>query len=505
MKKCPQCGRDYNDDSMSFCLDDGSGLLFGPAATDEPATAIFSGKPEEPARSIAVLPFAHLSSDPDDEYFCDGLAEELLNALARIDGLKVAARTSSFSYKRKDVNISEVGKALGVNSVLEGSVRRSGNRLRITAQLIDAANGYHLWSERYDREMKDIFDVQDEIAMAVVDALKIKLLGAEKAALLKRYTQSSEAYEFFLRGLSHFNKWTPVDFEKAIVNFERAINVDPAYASAYAALADAYTELLFFSFSSADARDRARSAANRALHLDDSLAEGHNSAALIKMYLDWDYAGAEAEFNRAIALNPGSATVHMWYGWFLGLTGRFDESLHELRQARELDPLSPPNNNAIGVVLHWQGQTDRAIEQFHDVLELNPGYPVTTSFLAEAYAKKGDMAAAIATIEKIPATAADPQALSVMGYLFAKSGARTKAIEILDEFTERSSREYVPALNFAHIYAGLGEHDLAFTSLEKACEERAIWIPFIKVDVKFEDLRSASRFKELLRKAGYTD
>jgi Tfp pilus assembly protein PilF len=241
------------------------------------------------------------------------------------------------------------------------------------------------------------------------------------------------------------------------------------------------------------------------LQLDDSLAEGHNSAALIKMYFDWDYAGAEAEFKQAIALSPGSASVHMWYGWFLGLTGRFYDIFQELSKARELDPFSPPNNNAVGVVLHWQGQTDRAIEQFCDVLELTPGYPVTISFLAEAYAKKGDMATAIATIEKIPAASADPQALSVMGYLYAKSGASDKAIEILDQFTERSSREYVPALNFAHIYAGLGDHNQALSSLEKAFDERAIWIPFIKVDVKFDELRSEPRFHELLRKAGYAD
>lgn len=515
MKRCPECRRDYFDDSLRYCLDDGAVLLDGPPSLEEPATALFSpqhpdvaearAKADSFARSIVVLPFTNVSPDLENEYFCDGLAEELILALSKIDKLKVVARSSAFAFKGKQAEAREIGRALNVGTVLDGSVRRSGNRLRIAVQLVNASDGYQLWSERYDREMKDIFDVQDEIAVGVVDALKIKLLGGEKAALLKRHTQNAEAHEFYLRGLSHFNRWTPVDFEKAIENFEKAISIDPAYASAYAALADAYTELLFFSFTSSDARIKARVAADKALELDDSLAEAHNSLALIKMYFDWDYAGAEAEFKRAINLNPGSAAVHMWYGWFLGFMKRFDESLRELGRARELDPLSPPNNNGIGVVLFWSGQTTRAIEQFHDVLELNPNYPVTISFLAEAYAQQGDMASAIATIEKIPPTSADPQALSVMGYLYAKSGAREKAIEILDQFTERSSREYVPALNFAQIYAGLGDRDHALASLDKACDERAIWIPFIKVDPKFDLLRSEPRFKELLRKAGFVE
>lgn len=518
MKRCPQCGREY-DLSMSFCLDDGAELLYGARSADETQTAIFGGfgANENAAavvggaaagkmttrNSIAVLPFANISADEDNEYFCDGLAEELLNALSKIEDLKVAARTSAFSLKGKDVTARAVGEKLGVKNILEGSVRKSGDRLRITCQLISAADGYHLWSERYDREMKDIFDVQDEIALAVVDALKVKLLGDERSAILKRNTRSAEAYEFYLRGLSHFNRWTPLDFQKAIENFERAIAIDPAFASAYAALADAYVEQLFFSFSATDAKPKAREFASRALEIDDALAEAHNSQALIKMYFDWDYASAEAEFKRAIALNPGSASVHMWFGWYLGIMARFDEALKELRLARELDPLAPPNINAIGVVLHWAGQTDLAIEQFKDVLELHPGYPICLSFLAEAYAQKGDLESAVETIEKMPAAAMDPQALAVAGYLYALSGDRGKAENILNQFAEMSSQGYVPALNFAQIYAGLGDHERALDSLKMACEERAIWIPFLKVDHKFQSLRSDPRFTDLLRKAGF--
>lgn len=521
MKKCPQCGREY-DLSLSYCLDDGAELLYGPAPADEPPTAILPAAPlageaatavlqtqrkDAVKNSIAVLPFVHMSADEDNEYFCDGLAEEILNALTKIEGLKVAARTSAFSFKDKNTDISEIGKRLGVKTILEGSVRKSGDRLRITSQLVNAADGYHLWSERYEREMKDIFDVQDEIALAVVDALKLKLLGEERSAVLKHRTQSPEAYEFYLRGLSHFNKWTPVDFLKAIENVERAIAIDPGYASAYAGMADAYTELAFFSFSlsSMDVAAKAREAANKALQMDDSLAEAHNSAALIKMYFDWDYQGAEEEFKHALQLNPGSASVHMWYGWFLALMSRFDESVIELQRARELDPLAAPNINAFGVVSHWARQPERAIAQFHEVLELYPNYPVTLSFLAEAYEQMGDLASAIATIEQIPAAAWDPQSLSVMGYLYARSGDRERAMQVLNEFAERSDGKSAPALNCAYVYTGLGDHDEAFACLDRAFDESSAWIAFLKVDVKFDPLRSDPRFDELLRRAGFVE
>ncbi len=530
MKRCPECRRDYYDDTLLYCLDDGNALLEGPASgsdraasaggqLDEPATAILhiTASPVEEATrplidglaakgsapSIAVLPFVNMSADAENEFFCDGLAEEILNALARVERLKVAARTSAFSFKGRNVNVGEIAAALNVNTVLEGSVRKSNDRLRITAQLANAGDGYQLWSERYDREMKDIFDVQDEIAVAVVEALKIKLLGEEKAALLKRHTQSAEAHEFYLRGLSHFNKWTPADFDRAIENFQRAIAIDPTYASAYAALADSFTELSFFSFSVADPGPRAREAAERALKLDDGLAEAHNSLALIKMYFDWDYAGAEAEFKRAVAINPGNASVHMWYGWFLGLMGRFDESLGELNRAREVDPLSAPNINAIGVVLYWSGQTDRAIAQFEDVLELHPNYPVAIAFLAEAYVQKGDLVSAVVTIEKIASDAMDPQALSVLGYVYAKSGDREKAVQVLDTFKDLSGQGYSPAINYAHIYAGLGDHEKAFKWLANACDKRVTWVPFMRVDPKFDVLRSERRFDEMLGRAGF--
>lgn len=524
MKRCPECRRDYYDDTLLYCLDDGKSLLEGPGGRriEENETVILGGKdlnrrssgersninsslPESQTNSIAVLPFVNLSTNAENEYFCDGLAEEILNALARVERLKVAARTSAFSFKGRNANVAEISSALNVETVLEGSVRRSNDRLRITAQLVNAADGYQLWSERYDRELKDIFDVQDEIAVAVVDALKIRLLGGEKSALLKRQTEDPKAYEFYLRGQSHFNRWTPADFQKAIENFDRAIAIDPNYAGAHAALADAHTELAFFSFTPNDARQRASMAANAAMRLDDNLAEAHVSLGLIKLYFDWDYAGAEAEFKRAIELNPGGSYVRMWYGWFLGLMGRFDESLVELQRARDVDPLAAPNINAIGVVNLWAGRTDLAIEKLHEVLDLYPKYVIALSFLAEAYAQKGDLNSAVATIEKIDPEAMDPQALSIRGNIFARSGEREKAEKILGELDLRSSREYVPALNFAQIHAGLGDHEQALAWLEKAAVERAVWIPFLKVDLKFNLLRADPRFNDLLRKTGFSE
>ena len=454
---------------------------------------------EHPAPSIAVLPFANMSADPENEYFCDGLAEELLNALAKIDELRVAARTSAFSFKGKNANVSEIASALNVGTVLEGSVRKSGNRLRITTQLINAADGYHLWSERYDREMKDIFDVQDEITVAVVEALKVKLLGEQKSAVLKRHTRNPEAYEFYLRGLSYFNKFTREGFQKAIENFERAITIDPNYASAYAGLADAYT---LMSFAPGEWMSKAGEAARKALELDDALGEAHNSLAIIKMYCEWDYAGAEDEFRRALALNPGSALIHNWYGWYLGLMGRFDESFKELQRAQELDPLSDTINSGIGTVLHWSRQPERAIEQFRKVLDHNPNYLMALSFLAEAYVQKGDFVSAVTTVDKLQQAANDPLTLPTVGYVYAKSGNSDKALEILEVLEKRSKQEYIPALAFAQIYAGLGDQEQAFTWLQKAGDEPWVWMALLKVDTKFDALRSDSRFQDILRRVG---
>jgi serine/threonine-protein kinase len=468
------------------------------ATRNDEATSVST---TEPRNSIAVLPFTNLSADPENEYFCDGLAEELLNALAKIDQLKVAARTSTFSFKGKTAPVSEIAKALNVNTIMEGSVRKSGNRVRITAQIINAADGYHLWSERYDREMKDIFDVQDEITLAVVEALKVKLFGQEQAAVLKRHTRNPEAHEFYLRGLSYFIRWTPEFFQKAIKSFDQAVAIDPRYASAYAGLAECYTEMSFFA-APREWMPKAREAARQALELDDTLGNAHNSLAVIKMYYDWDYAGAEHEFKRAIALDPRSAHIHNWYGWYLGLMGRFDESLKEMKRAQELDPLSDLIDFGVGAIFHWSQKPEHAIEHFQRVLELNPNFRLVYWFLADAYVEQGDFASAIATIENAPIALNDPVTLSAAAHAYGKAGERRKALEILSELERQSSQEYESVFHIAQIYLGLGDHEQALAWLEKACDERSVWLIWLGVDPKFDPLRSEPRFKDLLRRVG---
>jgi serine/threonine-protein kinase len=455
-------------------------------------------------QSIAVLPFSNIGGDAENEYFCDGLAEELLNALSKIEDLRVAARTSAFSFKGKNAEAREIGEKLSVKNILEGSVRRSGNKLRIAVQLINAANGFQLWSERYDREMKDIFDVQDEISLAVVDALKVKLFGEEKAAVLKRHTRNAEAHEYYLRGLFHFNRFTPDGFQKAIEYFNRAIAVDNRYASAFAGLANAYVEMAFFTFSApGEWMPKARKAVNTALALDATLDEAHNSLAIIKMYYDLDYPGAEREFKRALALNPGNSNICMWYAWYLGLMGRFEESFEAYRRALELDPLSEMINTSVGIVYYWAGQQTRAVTRLQKVLEVNPHYSLAQSFLAEAYAQRGDFAAAAATAASLRQSANDPLTLPTIGYVYGKIGDRQAAQEILTAVEQRATREYVSALNFAQIYAGLGDTEQTLAWLEKACRERPFWITFVKVDPKFDFLRSDPRFIEMLNRIGF--
>ncbi|HWQ36716.1 MAG TPA: protein kinase [Blastocatellia bacterium] len=470
-----------------------------------PPAASDSQSATSPAQSIAVLPFANISADEENEYFCDGLAEELLNALSKIDELKVAARTSAFSFKGKNTQAREIGKTLNVNTVLEGSVRKTGHRIRINVQLVNAADGYQLWAERYDRELKDIFDIQDEITLAVVDALKVKLLGAAKDAALKRHTKNTEAHEHYLRGLFYFNRFTPRDFEKAIEYFNRAIALDGHYASAYAGLANAYVEMAFFTFSApGEWMPKAQDAINRALALDETLGEAHNSLAIIRMYHDRDYVGAERAFKQALALDAGNAHIHMWYAWYLGLMGRFAESFPAYQRALEFDPLSEMVNTSVGIVSYWAGQSDRAVQQLQKVLELNPHYSLAQIFLAEAYAQRGDCAAAAALVAGLRQSANDPLTLPTIGYVYGKIGDHQAAHEILTALAQRATQEFVSALNFAQIYAGLGDTEQTLAWLEKACGEGPLWITFVKVDPKFAFLRSDPRFQTLLQRMGFS-
>jgi len=454
--------------------------------------------------SIAVLPFANLSNDAENEYFCDGLAEELLNALAKIDDLKVAARTSAFSFKGKNTNVSEVGNILKVKTVLEGSVRKSGNKLRITVQLINAADGYHLWSERFDREMKDIFDVQDEITLAVVDALKVKLLGTEKKAVLKRYTDNTDAYRLYLNGRFFWNKRTKESLKSAVEYFNQAVAVDPSYALAYAGLADCYVLFTYYDVAPpGEAYPKARAAAQKALEIDDTLGEVLVTLAVVKEDYEWDFAGAERDFQKAIALNPNYPTAHQWYGEFLAQMGRKDESIAELRHAQELDPLSLIINKVLGGTLLFARRYDEAIAQNKKLLEMDANFAPAHTDLGWCYTEKGMHDEAIAEFQKAVAlTNGNPSQLAGLAYAFAKSGKQGEAQKILEQLKERQKNEYVDSASFAIIHVALGEKDKAFASLEKSYQEHSVGMLSLKGDPRFDDLRDDIRFQDLLRRVG---
>ena len=514
MKNCPQCRRNYTDERLNFCLEDGTLLVENSLSNfptlnlpqqflDEPATKRFQKQnAENEAPSIAVLPFANMSSDTENEYFCEGLAEELINALAKIQGLKVAARTSAFSFKHKTIKASEIGRALNVKTILEGSVRKSGNKLRITVQLVNAADGYHLWSERYEREMQDIFDVQDEITLAVTDALKVKLLGEEKTSVLKRYTDNIKAYQLYLWGRFHAKRFEPDSFQEAISCYQEAITVDSDYAPAYAGLADAYTIASFSVFAPNEALPKAKEAAKKALEIDDELADAHTSLAIIEMYYDRNWVNAEREFKRAIELNTGDASAHNWYGWFLGLMGRFGESMIELKLAQTLDPLSSQINTAIGNLYYWMRQPEFAIEEYRKVRKITPNYNIVRPFLGEAYIQKGDLHAALTEFQESWEATEDTIILALMGYAQAVAGEHGKAKETLESLKRLSAARYIAPFELAIIYAGFGDKDQAFEWLEKAYQEHSVWLPWLRVDPKFDDLRSDPRFLDLLRRIG---
>ena len=325
--------------------------------------------------SIAVLPFTNMSADADNEHFCDGLAEELLNALSKIDDLKVAARTSAFSFKGKSLNVGEIAARLSVNHILEGSVRRSGNRLRISVQLVNASDGFHLWSNRYDREMRDIFDVQDEITLAVVGALKLMLFGAEKAALLKRSTDNAAVHELFLKGRYYSYKYSAEGWTRAIEFFQRAIELQPDYAPAHAGMAVCHGCLWFFGVLPArQTVPQSKAATQRALEADATLANAYVSLAMIMFFYDWEWEKAEQAIRQSIALNPNDAEALSYYALFLAFEGRTGEALDRAQRALEIDPFSPLINMNVGWTYFTAGRPDRALDQAVKMIEIEPDF-----------------------------------------------------------------------------------------------------------------------------------
>ena len=455
-------------------------------------------------RSIAVLPFADLSPKKDQEYFCDGMTDAIIGKLSQLEKLKVISRTSVMRYKKEDKDIKEIGEELDVATILEGTIQKEKDRIRIRAQLINVEDGFHLWAEIYDRKLESVFDMQDEISQAIVSKMKIKLVGEEKALLVKRYTENVEVYGLYMKGRHFWNKRTEAGLKKSIEYFEQAIEADPNYALAYAGLADAYNMLGGYNLLlPKEAFSKAKLAATKALEIDDTLAEAHASLAFIKEVHDYDQSGSEQEFKRAIELNPNYAVAHQWYGVLLRDMGRFNEGLEEIRKAKELDPLSLPISTDLGEIFYHARQYDQAIDQCKKALEIDANFHWAHSVLSKAHLQKSVFKEAIAEFKKaLSLSGGSVEYLAGLALAHALAGKKDKALEIIEEMHKRSKQTYLPAYEIALVYVGLKKKNKAFEWLEKAYEERSFELTSIKTEPVLDSLRSDSRFTALLKKMG---
>ncbi len=455
--------------------------------------------------SIAVLPFANMSADQEQDYFCDGMTEEIINALSHIEKLRVVARTSSFAFKGKLEDTREIGRRLNVETLLEGSVRKAGNRLRVTAQLINVSDGYHLWSERYDQELEDVFVIQDKITSAIVEKLKVKLLHGEKDVLQKRYTSNLEAYRLYLKGRYHWNKRTAKDLQKAVEYFQQVIEMDPSYALAYTGLADCYSLMTqAWVLPPKEAFPKAKTAARKALEIDEGLAEAHASLAFSRCSYEWDWTGAERGFKRAIELNPGYPTAHHWYAVCLMDMCRFDEALREIRRAQELDPLSLVISLAVAMILVAAGEYAAAGEECRKVLEMDPGWNPAHGMLGfvSALEERYEQAVEELLLGEAFYSRFSSGELQILREAFAASGWKGYVQKHVGLLQQKARRSYVPACEIAADYARLGETNRVFEWLEKAYVDRDLALTFLAANPSFAALRGEPRFAALVKKMG---
>jgi TolB-like protein/Tfp pilus assembly protein PilF len=453
-------------------------------------------------KSIAVLPFDNLSRDPDNAYFVEGIQDEILTRLAKIADLKVIARSSTLRFRDKG-DLPQIAQQLGVAHLLEGSVQKVNDQVRINVQLIKAANEAHLWAEVYDRKLTDIFAVESEIAKTIADTLKAKLTGSEQHVIAARPTENTEAHQLYLKGRFFWNKRTGNDLKKSIDYFQQAIAIDPSYALAYAGLADAYVFLPGYTAGAPqDYYPRAMATAKKALELDDTLAEAHTTLALAIWYYGFDFSQANREFQRAIQLNPNYAIAHQQYGNnTLSALGRFDESIAEGKRAVELDPLSLVINCDLGVNYHFARRYDEAVAQLRKTLELDRGYYYAHVNLGQALMAKKAFDEAIGEYQKARALNDDPFVLGLLGHAYASSGNKTEALKILEQLKELSKQRYVSMYSFALVYLGLGDKEEALRWLERCYQDRAgADIGWIRVDAILDPLRGDPRFEALAEK-----
>jgi len=565
MKRCPECGREY-DNTMMFCLDDGAELLYGPASMDEPATAILhstAAPGEAPTRaqidttdrtsvshpgaettkkaggfdkrlllapivlaaivlggfgayrylapsntgqidSIAVLPFENRSGSADTDYLSDGLADSLIYRLSQLPNLKVSPTSSVMRYKGMASDAAKVANELGVDAVMTGRLSQIGDNLNISVQLIDVKAGKVLWAEQYDRKMADLLATQREIATTITQKLQLKLTGDERG-IAKKYTESSEAYQLYLKGRYHFARRNRDDVNKAIESFEQAIKLDPNFALAYARIAEAYNQMPNYPYASPmEAFPKAKAAAERAIALDPTLSEAHTAMGNTLTSLDRNWPEAEREFKRALELDPNSATAHYRYASeYLISVGRTKEALAEVERALELEPLDPNMVANLGRHYLYDGQRDRALTQARRAYEADPTFVIARLLYGMTLNAVSQYAEAIALSEN--ALKDDPnnqQMLMVAGYAYGRSGRRADAESVIEKFREISKTQYVIPSFVAVVFGAMGEKDRAFAELDKSIEQRDSWFRWAKVEPLFDPLRDDPRYRDLLKRMG---
>ena len=469
-----------------------------------PLDTVTKGRHQEAIESVAVLPFANDSADPDGEYLSDGITETLINNLSQIWNLRVVARSTVFRYEGKDVDPQKAGNDLRVRAVVSGRLLQHGNTLIVRAELMDVATGAQLWGGQYKRKAEDVFALQDDLSREISEKLRLQLTGDEKHRLTKRYTEDAEAYRLYLKGLYHWNKRSPEGLQKAVEYFQLALDKDPAYSLAYAGLADTYAHLSFFNVvAPREAMPKAKAAAVKGLEIDEDLAEAHVSLGYVSFTYDGDWPAAGKHFEQALTLNPAYSSTHTFYALYLSSLGRSDEALEVAKRALDLDPASPAVSHSLAVQLYLARKFDRAIEQANHTLEMEANFAISYAVLGEVYLAKGMYREGLPALEKYSALSRrSATSLAFLGYSYARLGERKEALRMIEELESASKHSLVPALFVALVYAGLEDKDQAFIWLEKAYEERFNRIAYLKVEALWDPLRSDPRFADLLRRVG---
>ena len=558
MKRCPHCRRTYSDDSLTYCLDDGYVLLDGPGSGEDPTQVIPGLDPDErptkifeprepdgvpPRRradptaqkrplllafgalilvaglaaagiwlyrlsrsteitSIAVMPFSNEGGTPDAEYLSDGITDSLINSLAKIQGLNVKARATVFRYKGQNAEPTHLGRELSVHAVLNGRVKQRGDDLSIYLSLVDTTTGDQIWGESYERKLADLVTVQKDITRDVSQKLQLRLSGADVQRVTRNFTNDPEAYQLYLRGRHRLLKTNQPDVEASIQYFQAAIDRDPAYSMAYVGLADAYRAPVTERPPS-EALAKSKAAIQKALDIDDTLADAHAVLGWVIFWYEWNWAAAEAELKRAIELDPKNADAHNFYAHLLSNIGRHNEALSEARTARELDPLNLRTNALEGQFLIHSGRVDEGIARLNATLELDQNHWMAHLFLASGYIEKGAIDKAVEAGRKTVEVNPHSRSFSFLGYALAKAGRDSEAREELNKILALASERWVSPYSTALLYNGLNEREQALSLLEKGLKERDPRMVFLKVEPKWNNLREDPRFQKIMAGVGF--